>query len=131
MGRFIIRPGHWYAWHMFPGSADAPHITPIRVDGVAQADRGRILRLKFWSLDDPTKAQDLEIELRVHLCTATHLAAVPVGVADRTVVVCDISFRWIEEFRLRLLAQNPRHSGEDVQAYLQRVSGAVLASGEA
>jgi len=131
MDRFIIRPGRWYAWHMFPGSTDAPHITPIRVDGVAQVDRGRILRLKFWSFDDLNEARDLEIELRVHLYTATHLAAVPVGVMDRTVVVCDISFRWIEEFRLRLLAQNPRHSDENVQAYLQRISGAVLASGEA
>jgi hypothetical protein len=103
--RFTLEPRKWYAWQMFPGysgDANLPYSSPIYVQ---QADPQRKgtghLRLAFMNALYAQGVQDFTLDLRVVLRRELYMIAeldYGVGGAERSVVISDVTFEWLEMF---------------------------------
>ncbi len=102
-GRFVLRPGRWYAWQSIPGPRpEAPSwsSTPAFVTVATPLKTGkRILRLGFVAALRPVAAKPVEVDLRVAVHHGDHLVGTYRDAAgrDRTGIVREVDFAWLAE----------------------------------
>ncbi len=104
---FSLTRGQWYAWQMLPGYGELPYFSPIFVHEIKPLKTGNgVMRVAFLNAGYAEGVQDFEANLKVLKRTERYLVA-DLGYNDRTAIISDISFPWIEKFYPHLWATSP------------------------
>ena len=112
--RLELVVARWYAWQMFPGYADVPYCSPIRLDRVRPRGTGKgILTLDFWNLGYAEGVQDFSVDLRIRTRSRTFIFAElldpPSHVDRRGAAITPLTVEWMLTFH-----------GEDSLQFLPR-----------
>jgi hypothetical protein len=92
--RFTLERGQWFGLSMFPGYADAPYHSPIRVDAVKPLGDG-CMELKFLNLGYAAGVRDFTRRFRILRRGSAHIVLEATERPDRTYVICALNRSWI------------------------------------
>lgn len=104
--RFTLQRGQWYGLTMFPGYADAPYHSPIRVDAVTPLGN-RCFELRFLNLPYAAGVRDFGMRLRTLRRARNHIIAEDTEGGDRTYVVCALTPGWMRQHFANIEPRNP------------------------
>jgi hypothetical protein len=113
-----LTPTHWYGWQMLPGyfgEPRVPYFSPICVKEVKPRRTGKgILALGFINTLYAEGVQDFTLDLRILKHEASYLVSEILygkdGPWDRTAIISDIGFEWIQHFCPGIWAARPPSS---------------------
>jgi hypothetical protein len=120
---FKLKTYSWYAWQMLPGYDDTTYFSPIFVQSVTPLKSGNNrLKLQFINAMYAVGAKDFEFDLQIVRRMPSHLIA-DLSDGDRTAIISEINFGWIERFTPNLLKRGgtnnvPPPFKSDIQYYL-------------
>jgi len=92
---FSLAEGGWYGVSMFPGYADAPYHSPIRVNRIEQLDPHRF-ELDFLNLAYAAGVQQFSLEFEIVKTAPGFLASEPKGQLDRLYIFAKLTSSWMK-----------------------------------
>lgn len=93
--KFTLVRGRWYGLTMFPGYADCPYHSPIKVYSIEPIGSRQFI-LKFDNVAYALGVQDFVKRLRTLRRGRSHLVAAETEVEDRTYVIVHLNPFWLE-----------------------------------
>lgn len=103
---------------MLPGYVDTPYFSPILVRGIRmKSPSSRTIELDFLNVRYAAGLQDFSKKLRILKHTPEYLLAVTLDSPDRTAIISNVTFAWLENF---CEANIESRWTNDVQAWLNR-----------
>jgi hypothetical protein len=125
---FTIRPRQWFAWQMLPGYVGGtefvPYYSPIYVQRITPMRSGMgSLKLAFINAMYAAGVQEFELQLLVLKRAGTYLITEIEDGDDRTAIIGEISFEWLNDVLPGWMQRHPPDRAEepcksDVQLYL-------------
>jgi hypothetical protein len=120
--RLQLTRRHWYSWQMLPGyfgEPPVPYFSPIWVKEVTPQKTGKgILALEFINALYAEGVEDFTLDLRIVKREASYLVGEILygkeGPADRTAIIGQIGFEWIQRFCPGMWAARPPTSIRDI-----------------
>lgn len=125
MAPFVLGPGTWRSWQMFPGYFGArmtPYCSPIYVRRVDPLKSGKgLLRVEFFNALYAEGVQDFTLELRILKRATNYLLADLPDDSERSAVIGHMEFSWLESFCPQIVADHPPVTFSSVSLYLDHV----------
>lgn len=118
-----LEPFKWYAWQMLPGYHEIPYFSPIYVRKVVPQKMGtNLLKLDYINSLYAVGVQSFVFDLKVLKRTSNYMI-VGLPNSDRSAIISEISFAWLEAFTPELLKRGgtrnvPKPFESDIQNYL-------------
>lgn len=127
--RFTIEPNRWYGWQMLPGYVTSPYeygpyASPALIDDVKPQGTGKsFLWIRLGYVIYPMGGGPTGGNLRVLKRSASWLFADLMDSPDeRSVLISQISFGWMEQFRPNVFHHHPPNAAQqNITDYLNEI----------